>query len=155
MYQEKHDMPYGLRFSMLNRSFKNQVDRLLRENDLTGVQLGLLGQLARLKCSGLAEVRQKDLEQATGLGHPTITELLKRLEKKGLIEIRPCSQDRRSKSISATEKAGELHSQLKQVDRAVFERLTEGIDEIELASFFSVLDSMLENADKCRRKGCD
>ena len=40
------EMPIGLRFSLLHRSFKKQLDELLREKELTGVQFGVLGQLA-------------------------------------------------------------------------------------------------------------
>ncbi len=56
------EMPIGLRFSLLHRSFKKQLDERLKEKELTGVQFGVLGQLDRLERSGQEEVYQKDLE---------------------------------------------------------------------------------------------
>ena len=73
------EMPIGLRFSLLHRSFKKQLDEQLKEKELTGVQFGVLGQLGRLERSGQGEVYQKDLELATHVTHPTMTEIIKRL----------------------------------------------------------------------------
>ena len=75
------ELPIGLRFSLLHRSFKKQLDEQLKEKELTGVQFGVLGQLGRLERSGQGEVYQKDLELATHVTHPTMTEIVKRLEK--------------------------------------------------------------------------
>ena len=85
-------MPLGLRFSLLHRSYKKKIDELLREKDLTGVQFFVLGALVRLEHAGSGEIHQRDLELATHVTHPTMTELLKRLEKKGLIRCAPSAR---------------------------------------------------------------
>lgn len=148
------DMPIGLRFSIVQRSFKKQVDELLREKGLTGVQLGVLGQLHRLEKEG-TEIRQRDLEIATHMSHPTMTELLKRLERKELVEIRASDQDRRCKIISSTDRADALHSALSEVDKDVFAWLCQGMDEKQKECLLSAMDIMMENAVKCCGKGCD
>ena len=149
------EMPIGLRFSIVQRSFKKRVDELLREKDLTGVQLGVLSQLQWLELEGAQEIRQRDLELATHMGHPTMTELLKRLERKELVELRPSEQDRRCKIIRSTDKAAALHLQLSEVDREVFAWLCRGMDEKEMDSLLSAVDIMLKNAAECCGKGCD
>ena len=58
----EHELPYGLRFSLLGRFFKKRLNEQLMEKDLTGVQLTVLKELERLENSGAAEVNQRDLE---------------------------------------------------------------------------------------------
>ena len=78
----KSDMPIGLRFSLLHRAFLRQMDQRLLEKDLTGVQFGVLAALIRLEERGEAELSQRDLENASRVTHPTMTEIIKRLEKR-------------------------------------------------------------------------
>ena len=35
------EMPIGLRFSLLHRSFKKQLDEQLKEHERTGVEIGV------------------------------------------------------------------------------------------------------------------
>ena len=143
------EMPIGLRFSHLHRSFKKQLDEQLKEKELTGVQFGVLGQLDRLERSGQEEVYQKDLELATHVTHPTMTEIIKRLEKQGFVRCRPGARDRRYKCICSTEKAKLLRQEMAVVDRQVFDKLCSGLSGEEKASLIATIDRMLENAGCC------
>ena len=149
------EMPVGLRFSLLHRSFKKQLDELLREKELTGVQFGVLGQLDRLERSGHEEVYQKDLELATHVTHPTMTEILKRLERKGFIRCCQSSHDRRHKCISSTEKSRQLRQELSCMDEAILEELSRGLSRQQLETLWEILDVMLDNAFQTCKKGCD
>ena len=147
------ELPVGLRFSILHRSFMKQLDALLQERGLTGVQFGVLGQLRRLE-EQQAEVNQRDLEAATRVTHPTMTEIVKRLEKQGLVVCSPSARDRRYKSIRSTDKAVALRREMAAGDERVFRELCRGLDESEIASLLSVTDKMLSNAaDRCGQKG--
>ncbi len=55
---------------------------------LTAVQLRVLGELSRAESMGACEINQKDLEKALAVTHPTMTEIIKRLEKKKLLSAR-------------------------------------------------------------------
>lgn len=138
-------IPMGLRFSIIGRSFKQQLDELLREKELTGVQFGVLGQLGRLEHSGCVEISQRDLENASHVTHPTMTEILKRLEKKDFIRCRPSESDRRCKLISSTEKAAALIGELRSADEKVFASLTAGLRGDEVAELLRLTDVMLKN----------
>ena len=147
-------LPTGLRFSILHRSFLKQLDRLLQEKGLTGVQFGVLGQLRRLEESGQAEINQRDLENAAHVTHPTMTEIVKRLEKQGFVACEPSARDRRFKRIRSTDRAAALLCETQELDERVFRRLTQGLSESEVASLLSVTDKMIENAALCcDRKG--
>ena len=145
------DIPVGLRFSILHRSFMKQLDRLLQEKGLTGVQLGVLGQLRKLEETG-QEVNQRDLENATHVTHPTMTEIVKRLEKQGFVRCEPSARDRRYKSIRSTGKAGSLRTDTYELHERIFRELTTGLSEEEIRSLLSVTDKMLANAALCCSK---
>ena len=79
--------PQGLRFAILQKTIRRQMDEYVRETGLTGTQVGVLGELGRLERESAGEVTQKALEAAAHVTHPTMTELLKKLEKKGLCHL--------------------------------------------------------------------
>lgn len=145
----ENGIPLGLRFSVIGRSFKQQLDELLREKELTGVQFGVLAELGRLEHSGLGEISQRDLENASHVTHPTMTEILKRLVKKGFILCRPGESDRRCKLICSTEKAAALIDELRSADAKVFASLTEGLSGDEVSELLRLSDVMLKNT--CRK----
>ena len=151
----KHDLPYGLRFSILGRTFKRQLDERLLEKDLTGVQLGVLKELERLEAAGAAEVNQRDLENASHVTHPTMTEILKRLERKGFIRCCQSSHDRRHKCVFSTEKARQLQQEMSYMDSAILAELSCGLSQQQLEALGEILDVMLDNALKTCKKGCD
>ena len=139
---------------MLHRAFRRQLDERLRELDLTGAQFGVLGQLARLEEAG-EEVNQRALETASHVTHPTMTEIIKRLEQKGFIVCRPGAADRRNKCIASTEKARSLHREVDRVDEAVFKWLCEGLSQEQIGQLDAITGVMLQNALKVYGKGCD
>ena len=140
------DLNAGMRFAIIGRFFRHEMDEAGAKNDLTGVQMMVMGQLHKLESSGMEEIRQRDLEKAAHLGHPTMTEIIKRLEKKGFVECGVSRTDRRSKAIRSTPRAHALHLELEEVDRRVFDSLCQGMDEGEQQRLLSAMDLMLKNA---------
>ena len=151
----KHDLHYGMRYTILGRTYKRPLDERLLEKDQTGVQLGVLKELERLEASGAAEVNQRDLEKASHVTHPTMTEILKRLERKGFVCCCQSSHDRRHKCISSTEKSRQLRQELSCMDEAILEELSRGLSRQQLETLWEILDVMLDNAFQTCKKGCD
>lgn len=151
----EHELPYGLRFSLLGRFFKKRLNEQLMEKELTGVQLSVLKELERLEDSGSSEIRQRDLENISHVTHPTMTEILKRLERKEFISCRRSSTDRRSKCISTTEKSRQLRQELSEMDEAVLTELSQGLSREQVAQLWEITDVMLENAFKHYKKGSE
>ncbi len=151
----KSDMPIGLRFSLLHRAFIRQMDQRLLEKDLTGVQFGVLAALIRLEERGEAELSQRDLENASRVTHPTMTEIIKRLEKKGFLLCRPGQLDRRRKCVSSTEKARSLRREMAELDHSVFRWLCRGMSREQMEQLIGAIDRMLENAAVYRGKGIE
>ena len=139
---EKANMPIGAKFAVIHRAFRRELDAALREKELTGVQFAALKAIERLERAG-GEVSQRDVETLTHSSHPTMTEVLKKLEKKGFIEVRPSETDRRRKQIRSTDKACELDRAAFRIDEKTFDKFAAGLDEGQRASLESMLDLMI------------
>ena len=148
-------MPAGLRFSLLSRAVRKRFDEAVRAEGLTGVQLFVLCQLREREESGAAEIRQRDLEAVCRVTHPTMTEILRRLENKGYVRCTRSEIDRRSKRISSTDKADGLRERMDEADRRAFAMLCEGLDETERDTLLRLTDRMAANARTFLGKGCE
>ena len=75
------------------------------------------------------DVFQKDIEKHFSLSRSTVTEILQRMEKSGLIERLTVSSDARLKKIMLTEKANDLIEVLdrdrEKTDQIVVKNLTD------------------------------
>lgn len=148
----REDMPVGVKFSIVARAFKARIDDLMRDYGLTSVQAGVLFALYKCESCGKGkEVNQKDLEQAMGLTHQTMTEIIKKLEANGFIECAQSTKDKRSKSIKTTDKALEIHKNMDNTDNMVLEEMCKGISEDKKKELIETLDAMLDNI--CEKEG--
>lgn len=148
----REDMPVGVKFSIISRAFKSRIDDLMRDYGLTSVQAGVLFALYKFEnCDKTKEVNQKDLEQAMGLTHQTMTEIIKKLEANGFIECAQSTKDKRSKSIKTTAKVGEIHKNMDKTDNVVLEEMCKGMSEDKKKELILMLDAMLDNI--CKKEG--
>lgn len=142
----ERNIPYGVRFAQLHRAFRRQMDEAVKEFDLTGAQFGVLAQLGRLHRKGEENINQTMLENATRVTHATMTEILKKLQKKGFISISPAEHDRRSKRIVPTEKCALLREKVGQCDEAIFAELCQTLSDEDISQLLRITDIMLKNA---------
>lgn len=146
----EREVPMGMRFSIIARAFRIELDRRLREQELTGVQFAVLGQLMHMENEGAQEINQRCLEQANCVTHPTMTEIIKRLEKKGYITCTPGKTDKRAKVIRSTEKTKCLHTMIEQTDREVAELLSRGLSPEQKLQLMEITRIMMQNAEHMR-----
>ena len=138
----------GLRFSILDREFKKKLENRANEMGLTSVQLRVLGELSRLELMGIEEVNQKDLEKALLVTHPTMTKIIKRLEKKKAVVCTPSKIDRRYKKIDCTAEFKDIHTELREMDWEIFYKICDGISKEYVEIFLETSERMLENIGK-------
>ena len=143
-----NEMPVGQRFSLLHRAFRQQMDKQLSKYDLTGAQFCVLGQLKKFEDQGKTDISQRDLEKVSRVTHPTMTEIIKRLEKKGFIDCRPSPSDRRCKLISSTATAMQLGEDIRKTENEVMNWLSRDLSPEELDSFLTILDKLLCTVQK-------
>ncbi len=144
----KKNIVPGLQISILDREFKKKHEERAHRLGLTSVQLRVLGELSRLESEGVEEINQKDLEKALVVTHPTMTEIIKRLEKKDAVICTPSQVDRRYKKINCTAEFKDIHAELFEMDWEIFGKMCEGIPQDHIQTFLETLGQMLENIDK-------
>lgn len=145
-------MPIGAKFAVLHRAFRRELDAALKEKDLTGVQFGVLRAIDRLERTADGEISQRAVEEASHSSHPTMCEILKKLEKKGFVDIRPSRTDGRRKTVGLTDRARELDREIFGVDERTFARFARGLDEAQTEALGAMLDTMLSNICGCGAK---
>lgn len=132
----------------------NQIsNRLRRRSRAVQEAIGISGAKGNILNYILVEsethsVYQKEIEQEFGLRPSTATEVLKNLEKDGLICRVPEEQDGRYKKIIFTEKAEAIRETLKNEIEGSENLLLEGISEEEKQEFLRIAQRMLENLDR-------
>ncbi len=151
----ENQLPIGLRFSLLHRAFRRKMDALLAEKELTGVQFGVLMALVRMEKEGAEEISQRALEERARVTHATMTEILKRLEKKGFLRSEQSQRDRRFKCIHASDKAYRLKDELAETENETFSWLCRGLSGQQVEDLLACIDLMLQNAWETKQKGGD
>lgn len=116
-----------------------------KDRSLNATQIRIIGYLLR---NQNRDVCQKELEQEMNLKKASITGSLDSLEEKGLIVRKTSDEDKRKKFVILTDeildKKKEIENRINKVD----EKITKGINDEELETFFAILDKMKKNLEK-------
>lgn len=128
------------------------VEALLREDaarhDLTLAEFGVLEVLHHKGPLLLSEVQKKILVSSGG-----ITYLVDRLEKKGLVERRECSTDRRARFAALTPAGEELVERVFPEHAQEIERALSGLDEEEKEEAIRLLRKLGRRASELASSG--
>lgn len=93
------------------------------------------------------DIFQRDFEARFLIRRSTATNMLKLMEKNGLIKRESVDYDARLKKIVLTNKAIEIHKKATQNIEMLETTLKKGITEQELISFYDVLDKIKANLE--------
>ncbi len=93
------------------------------------------------------DIFQRDFEARFSIRRSTATNMLKLMEKNGLIKRESVDCDARLKKIVLTNKAIEIHKKATQNIEMLETALKKGITEQELVSFYNVLDKIKANLE--------
>lgn len=141
---------YGHYIRILHSSTSQAMTNALASMDLTAAQGHIMGYITHCDPPPCA----RDIEEAFHLSHPTVSGLLSRLEKKGFIEFRPDSHDRRCKRIYLLPKGLELHETMRQTILESESRLVQDFTPEEQEQFAQFLLRAIHNMGEhpCKRK---
>ena len=93
------------------------------------------------------DVFQRDFEERFSIRRSTATNMLKLMEKNGLISRQSVDYDARLKKIVLTDKAIKIHNKAIQNIETLENSIKKGITEQELDSFYEVLDKIKANLE--------
>ncbi len=88
---------------------------------------------------------QCDLAKAIGVEAPSLVRTLDQLTEQGLIERRPCNDDRRTKRIFLTNKANPLLERIDAIVTEAREEMLSGITQEEVDLFEDLLTRIEKN----------
>lgn len=91
---------------------------------------------------------QKDIETALGLRKSTVSGILDTMIRNGLVEKTDSKTDLRSKVISLTEKGWQEYKVAMEETSEMEQKLSQGISDRDLETFFKVMDQVKENISK-------
>ena len=128
--------------------FHDEFDTV--KNKPTSTQQWFLSYLAEHRNDG--DVFQKDLEANFQIRCSTATEILKAMERKGLIIREPVSYDKRAKRIILTEAALKICEDNKTKILATEKELAKDLSDEELKTFFYLLDKIKQNIEHVEAK---
>ena len=130
--------------SKLSNKLRRKFDMLSSRREFSGSQ----GRTLQFLLAQTEDVFQKDIEEEYSIRPSTATELLKQMEKNGLIQRRSVASDARLKSLIPTEKAIRLDAEVGECLRRTERCLTEGLSNAQLAAFMKTAALMSANLDK-------
>jgi MarR family transcriptional regulator for hemolysin len=132
----------GLIFKRIFHAVKKDADNRMKEWDLTMSQAMVLEYLSNPPPENPT---QKDIEHHFGLQHPTVSGILKRLEKHGFIRTEISEADRRAKNIYLTERALLVDRRAKSHQAQMEETFVRGFTPREVETLRSYLERVLAN----------
>ena len=127
--------------SKLSNKLRRKLDMLSSRNEFSGSQ----GRALHFLLAQTADIFQKDIEEEYSIRPSTATELLKQMEKNGLLIREPAPYDNRLKRIVLTDKALVYKDQVVEELTDLEETLVRGIPEEKLEVFFEVIEKMMDN----------
>jgi Transcriptional regulators len=136
--EKKH---IGFLLKLINDRLTNKFNQLLKEKNITAKQLQIL---EYLKSNQDKPMTQKDLEVAFHVSHPTISKMLKEMEKNAFIHTYFSAENKKMKIIEFDK------SKLVEADEhrnSVEKILTQGFTAEERKQLFSYLERVYKNID--------
>ncbi|SHI06116.1 DNA-binding transcriptional regulator, MarR family [Sporobacter termitidis DSM 10068] len=132
----------GLIIRRISHAAKKETDNNLKRLNLTMSQ-GLV--LEYLNNTPDEELTQRAIEQHFNLQHPTVSGILKRLEKNGFITTSVNQADRRVKNIYLTDKARAVELIARQDKKQMEETYVKGLTAQEIETLRGLLKKVLNN----------
>ncbi|EFB74458.1 MarR family winged helix-turn-helix transcriptional regulator [Subdoligranulum variabile] len=137
----QHDRHAARYVSKLSNKLRRRIDAFSTRGKMSGSQ----GRALHFLLAQQDDVFQKDIEDEFSLRPSSATELLKAMEREGLIRREPLPRDARRKRIVVTDKAL-AYKQAVMADILGLEaELTRDIPPEDLEVFFRVMEQMLRN----------
>lgn len=93
-----------------------------------------------------SNIFQRDIEREFRLNRSTVSNVLKELEKQGLVERKPVSTDARLKKVVATQGAKMINDACNREISNLLKKLFDGIDDSELEALKSTLSKIHANS---------
>ena len=145
-----HDRPQELAFRALVRTL-GLVERVMQPYfarfGISGTKWGALRTLHRAESNGEGGLRMTELSDRLLVRPPSVTGVVDRLEREGLVERDPAPDDLRAKRVRLTAKGRRLVEQVMAVHADQIDRVLGGLSAAEQAELHRLLDRVSSHLD--------
>ena len=128
----------------VTRRWRKMLDERLKDLGVTQARWSTMVYLDK----GGEGLTQRELANLMAIENPTLVRLLDSLEEQGLIERRPCPNDRRARRLHLTGAGRKFMDDLSERAEILREQMLEGISDDDIACTVRVFNKILENAEK-------
>lgn len=122
--------------------FDKYTNQLLAPYKLTNSQFRILMILYK---SPSCSVRQVDIETACSMTNPTVTGLIKNLEKHNLVKRVENPEDKRSKLLVLTEYAESKRTEFSELADSIEREMTKRLSDREAEQLLKLLSKVIDN----------
>ena len=136
-------------YYLITRTSQVVAAALRKELDVAGageVRVAYLGALMVLWRQD--DLKSGELGRSAGLEPSTMTGLLDRMERDGMVMRAADPDDRRAQRIRLTEKGRQLHDPIMKAVDSTFSRVFSGVEEENLSQLKNTLRLVLSNSSK-------
>jgi len=130
----------------VTRRWRKLLDERLKDLGVTQARWTTMVYLQQ----GGEGLTQRELARLMAIENPTLVRLLDSLEQQGLIERRPCPNDRRARRLHLTEDGTQFMNVLTERAAQLREEMLDGISDEDIAGAVKVFHRILENAERQR-----
>lgn len=140
------ELSVGLTIRKLNNAIRRDIEKTNAKNNISAK--GVHGWAIKYFYENKdIDIFQRDFEEKFSIRRSTATQILKLMEKNGLIVRKSVESDARLKKIILTDKAEDI---LKIIDEDIKrreKRMRENISKSDLEVFFSVCEVLIKNLE--------
>jgi MarR family transcriptional regulator for hemolysin len=130
----------------VTRRWRKLLDERLKDLGVTQARWTTMVYLQQ----GGEGLTQRELARLMAIENPTLVRLLDSLEQQGLIERRPCPNDRRARRLHLTKDGTEFMNVLTERAARLREEMLDGISDRDIEGAVKVFHRILENAERQR-----
>lgn len=128
----------------VTRRWRKLLDERLKDLGVTQARWTTMVYLQK----GGEGLTQRELARLMAIENPTLVRLLDSLEQQGLIERRPCPNDRRARRLHLTPDGTEFMNVLNERAAKLREEMLEGISDEDIEGAVKVFHKIMENAER-------
>ncbi|KPP96862.1 transcriptional regulator SlyA [Marinobacter sp. HL-58] len=128
----------------VTRRWRKLLDERLKDLGVTQARWTTMVYLQK----GGEGLTQRELARLMAIENPTLVRLLDSLEEQGLIERRPCPNDRRARRLHLTPDGTEFMNVLTERAAKLREEMLAGISDEEIEGAVAVFHKIMENAER-------
>ena len=128
----------------VTRRWRKMLDERLKDLGVTQARWSTMVYLDK----GGEGLTQRELASLMAIENPTLVRLLDSLEEQGLIERRPCPNDRRARRLHLTPDGRAFMDDLTVRAEKLREQMLDGIGDDDIETTVRVFNKILENAEK-------